>query len=321
MKILIMGGTRFIGRAVTEQLVAAGHEVVVMHRGQGEPKDFPDVPHIHCERQELTSVRSEIDAVAADAFLDTGAFGKADTEIVVDAVSDIPKKVMLSSCDVYRAYGAVHSGIAQEPVPVDEQGPVRDQLYPYRGMVPGMDDYEKLEAESQYLAVGGSVMRLGIIYGPHDYQRREEFILSRVRAGKKQIPFGAGNWLATRCFVKDVAASVRLVLESPDANGVYNVGEPSTLTVRLWAEKILEAAGSEAELVRVPDDALPEDLGMTAAMGQHLLTDSARLRYELGWKNTALPDAIAESVAWHLAHPPQNEPDLSVDEDALAKAS
>ena len=52
MRVVVLGGTRFIGRAVVAELVAAGHDVLVVHRGQHEPVDLPDVPH--CIRTDVT---------------------------------------------------------------------------------------------------------------------------------------------------------------------------------------------------------------------------------------------------------------------------
>ena len=75
-----------------------------------------------------------------------------------------------------------------------------------------------------------------MVYGEHDYQRREEFILRRVRAGRLRIPFGAGTWLPTRGYVRDVARAVRMAPATPAAAGeVFNIAERRTSTVRLWA--------------------------------------------------------------------------------------
>jgi UDP-glucose 4-epimerase len=225
--------------------------------------------------------------------------------------------------DVYQAYGAVHAGPVTEPVPADETSPVRAERYPYRGQIPGMDDYEKLDVEERFLARAGTVARLPMVYGEHDGQRREWFVLRRVHAGRKQIPIGAGTWLSTRAYAGDVAVGVRLALESDAAAGeVFNLGERRTPSIALWARMILDAAGSDAELVRVPDDVLPEDMGLSGPIDQHLLCDSAKARTVLGWEDGDPMDRLRRSVAWHLANPPEGEdPGFAADDDALAQAS
>jgi nucleoside-diphosphate-sugar epimerase len=185
-----------------------------------------------------------------------------------------------------------------------------------------MDDYEKLDVEELYLRRGATVCRLPMVYGEHDGQRREWFILRRVAAGRTRIPIGAGTWLSTRAYVGDVAAGVRLALESAVTDDeVFNLGERRTPSVGLWARMILGAAGSDAELVTVPDDALPEDLGLTASIPQHLVCDSAKARAVLGWEETDPVEALRRSVQWHLAHPPAgDDPGFDADDRALEAA-
>jgi nucleoside-diphosphate-sugar epimerase len=162
-----------------------------------------------------------------------------------------------------------------------------------------------------------------MVYGEHDGQRREWFILRRVAAGRSRIPLGAGTWLSTRAYVGDVATGVRLALEADGTDDqIFNMGERRSPSVGVWARMILDAAGSDAELVTVPDDALPEDMGLSAAIPQHLLCDSAKARTVLGWTETDPMDALRRSVTWHLAHPPKAEdPGFDADDRALAQVS
>jgi nucleoside-diphosphate-sugar epimerase len=223
--------------------------------------------------------------------------------------------------DVYRAYGGLHAGRATDPVPIDETSAVREERYPYRGQIPGMDDYEKLDVEEVYLSRGATVLRLPMVYGPHDGQRREEFVLRRVRAGRDRIPIGSGAWVGTKGFVADVARGIRLAIESDVTGAIFNLGETRTYPMSLWAQMILDAADSGAELVRVPDDKLPDDLGLTGLVAQHLLVDSSKARRTLGWTDTDPTEALRTSVAWHLANPPdQASEDFDADDNALAAA-
>jgi nucleoside-diphosphate-sugar epimerase len=115
---------------------------------------------------------------------------------------------------------------------------------------------------------------------------------------------------------------VRLAIESGVRGETFNLGESRTYPVGLWAQMILDAAGSDAELVRVPDDKLPDDLGLSGAVPQHLLVDSSKARRALGWSDTEPREALAASVSWHLANPPvQPDGDFTADDDALAAAA
>ena len=320
MRIAVIGGTRFIGRAAVEELAAAGHGLLLVHRGATEPDGLPDAQHLHAERAELPDHRAALAAFAPDAALDCRALTRADAENVVAALPSGTRVVVVSSLDVYRAFGAVNDGRETDPVPLDEDSPVRSERYPYRGLVPDRYDYDKLDVEDVYLPRGATSLRLPMVYGERDYQRREEYILRRVRAGRSRIPVGAGKWLACRGYVRDLARGIRLALESDVARGeALNLCEDRTYSVGLWSRMILEAAGSDAELVRVADDALPPDLQETGSLSQHILATSMKARTLLGWSTTDPAECLRASVAWHLANPPEEpDPDFGPDDHALA---
>lgn len=320
MRVVVLGGTQFIGRAIVEELVARGHELLVVHRGEHEPRDLSRVQHLHAHRQELPQARDELGAFGAAALVDVSALTRVDAEIVLETFPQDLRLVVLSSQDVYRAYAALRAGIVTDQVPLDERSPVRSERYPYRGKLPGLDDYEKLDVEEVCRQRAATICRLAPVYGEYDYQRREEFILRRVRAGRRRIPIGSGSWLWSRCYVRDVAGGVRLALESDAAVGeVFNLCEARTWPIAEWARRILAAAGSDAELVRVRESLLPEDLWLTRTLSQHLLVDSSKARSLLGWTETDPEEAVRRSVQWHLAHPPDDaDPDFAADERALA---
>jgi nucleoside-diphosphate-sugar epimerase len=301
MRVLVLGGTKFIGRALVEELHRRGHDMLIVHRGAHEPDGWLDVQHLHRDRGSLSV--SDVSSFAPDVVVDTSAMTHRDAELAVNAVRDDVRFVVLSSMDVYEAYGNLLAGRSGEPVPLAEDAPVRSSRYPYRGRYAGMEDYEKLDVEDIYRARRAVVCRLPAVFGPHDEQRREDFILRRVVAGRTQIPFGAGNWLWSRLHVHDAAVALAAVVEHRQIEDeILNIGPASTLTVRQWAKAILLAASSTSSMVPVPDTALPGDLWLSASIGQHILADSSKARALLNWRDRDPTVATADSVAWHLAH-------------------
>jgi nucleoside-diphosphate-sugar epimerase len=318
LKVVVLGGTRFIGRAIVEDLAESGHQLLLVHRGVLEPDGLPHAEHLHTERADLPTHRSTLKEFNPDAAIDCRALTRADAEIVLDALPADIRLAVISSVDVYRAFGALNDDRETDPVPLNEESPVRPNRYPYRGQMEGMDDYDKLDVEEVYLARGATSLRLPMVYGERDYQRREEFVLRRVRAGRKQIPVGAGMWLACRGYVRDIARGARLALESSVAAGeVLNLCEDRTFSMGLWTRMILEAAGSDAELVRVADDLLPEDLKPTGTMTQHIPASAHKARAMLGWTTTDPLATLRTTVAWHLGNPPA-DPDLDFTSDDMA---
>jgi nucleoside-diphosphate-sugar epimerase len=113
-----------------------------------------------------------------------------------------------------------------------------------------------------------------------------------------------------------------LALTSERAKGeIFNVSERTTPSMRLLAQQVLDAAGSSAELVRVSDDALPDDLRMTRATSQHLLLDASKVRSILGWRDSDPVESLRRTVAWHLEHPPDDAAGFEADDAALAASA
>jgi nucleoside-diphosphate-sugar epimerase len=327
MRVCLLGGTRFIGRAVAQHLISSGHELLIVHRGHTEPADLPAARHVHVDRAALAAEKEPLTAFDPQAIVDTYAMTAAHASAALTVLDGELPTVVLSSMDVYRAYGSLLADRQTDPVPLTERSPLRPRRYPYRGQpVSGADfdtdQYEKLAVEERYLAADATVLRLGFVYGEHDPQRREEYILRRVRAGRSQIPFGPGNWIVSRTYAADVGPAVEQALARPNARGeVFNICEAQSPTIRLWAQDILSAASSTAELIRVPDEHLPPDLAMTAAQ-QPLLATPAKAQHLLGWSETDPATALTQSVQWHLANPPADaSQDLTADDRALQRAA
>ena len=308
-----------------EQLVDHGHSIAVVHRGLHEPERLRGVEHIHAERSSLSEHRQELLRFKPDAAVDMAAMTAADARAVADALDASVPLVAISSADVYRACASVYEGTVTDPVPLAEDAALREGPPPDRDTVPpGWDydagSYEKLEVERIYLDRGATVCRLPVVYGEEDYKRREEFVLRRVRAGRERIPVGPGSFLWSRGYAPEVARGIRLALESGIGGEVFNLAEPACAPVRLWAEQILAAAGHEAELVRVPDERLSEDLLLTSEIPQPWMVDSSKARERLGWVHRPARECVERSVRWHLRRPPQAaeiDLDLSVDDAAL----
>jgi nucleoside-diphosphate-sugar epimerase len=312
MRIVILGGTRFIGRAVAAALVARGDAVLICHRGRTEPDDLPPVEHLHVDRAELHSVRDRIADFGPDAVVDVSGRNEDDAARALDAIPAGPALAAISSGDVYRAYEALHTGRQTDAVPLIENAPLRSDRF-----LDGPNN-DNIGIERRYLARGGTVLRLSAVYGEYDNQRRFEFILRRVRGGRIRIPVGPGSFLFSRVYVGDVAAAVLAVLDRKVTGEVFNICERTTAPYRLFAQQILDIAGSKAELVTVPATALPADMDLTGEISQHLQMDPSKARAALGWRETA---SLERAVRWHIANPPQEwDRDFSADGAALAAA-
>lgn len=325
MRVAVLGGTRFIGRRIVERLVDHGHEVLVVHRGISNPAEWVPVAHLHTDRHALGEHVDQLREFGPEAVVDTYALTAADVEAVLPVLPDVPT-VVLSSQDVYQAATGLRSGRHEAAVPLDEDAELRRERYPYRGSgLPGIPhDYDKIDVEQRWLARGAVVLRLPMVYGPHDPQAREDIVLRRIRAGRRRMPIGAGNLLWSRAHVDDVADAVLAALRSRAADGqALNLGERTTPTMSAWIQQIIAAAQADLQLVRVHDDLLPPDLALLAAPAQHLLACTQRAQQLLGWRPADPQIRVQASVRWHLEHPigpAWTDQDTAADDAALAAA-
>ncbi len=86
-----------------------------------------------------------------------------------------------------RSYQSLHAGTQTDSVPLSELSPPRQLRHI------DTPDWENLEIEERYLAAEATVLRLGAVYGEHDYQHRFEFVLRRVRAGRRSCVQGPAD--------------------------------------------------------------------------------------------------------------------------------
>jgi nucleoside-diphosphate-sugar epimerase len=323
MRILIIGGTRFIGPFVVKELQAGGHSVAVFHRGQTYTSTPPEVREILGDRARLADRRDEIRDFAPDAVIDMIPYTEEDARSLVAVLTGLTGKlVAVSSADVYRAYGRLigtEPGIP-DPLPLTEESPLREKMYPYRGEQPRpaddpqrwMDDYDKILVERIVLGQAGllgTVLRLPAVYGPGDRQRRIFPYLKRMDDARPAILLEQNvvGWRWSRGYVEDVAAAIALAAVSPQAVGqVYNVAETETLNESEWVTAIGQAAGWNGRIVGVPEERLPEPLRFDVDTRQDLLTSSAKIRHELGYRERFdRPEALRRTIAWDRANPPE----------------
>lgn len=347
MRILVIGGTNFIGPYVVRRLHEQGHELTLFHRGPLEtepPKerffrgaahaDLPaGVQHIYGDRRRLAVYAGPLRELAPQVVLDMIPLNDDDARGVLAVFGGVARRVVaISSQDVYRAYGRLlrtEPG-PPDPPPLTEDSPLRERMYAQAGRLPGAERYEKILAERVYLGdatLPGTILRLPAVYGPGDFQHRVFSYLKRMDDGRRVItlPENVVAWPWTRGYVENIADAVALaVTEERAAGRVYNVGEPDALTEAEWARAIGKAAGWHGEVVSVPPERLPEPLRFDVDTAQAWMTDSSRIRRELGYMERIPRDeALRHTVAWERAHPPAElDParfDYAAEDAALAE--
>lgn len=93
MRILVLGGTTFIGRRVVERLHERGDEVLVVHRGHNEPSPWVPVGHLRVDRRALGDHANEVHRFAPEAVVDTYAMTAEDVSAVLPVLPEVPTRV------------------------------------------------------------------------------------------------------------------------------------------------------------------------------------------------------------------------------------
>jgi nucleoside-diphosphate-sugar epimerase len=323
MRILVIGGTSFMGPLVVGSLSEHGHEVTVFHRGQTRTEVPMGVREILGDRRPLFNSAAELQRLAPEEVLDMIPATEQDAREVMSIFSGVARRVVaISSQDVYRAFGRVNGKETGpvDSVPLTEESPLRENLYPYRGETPRdqddprrwQDDYDKILVERVVMGdpnLPGTVLRLPMVYGPGDYQHRLFSYLKRMDDNRPAILLdeAEAQWRWTHGYVENVADAIALAVADERAAGrIYNIGEPITFTMAEWVGKIGEAAGWQGRVALVPRGHLPEPLRLGINAEQDIVVDSSRIRKELGYaERVDLEEALRRTVAWERANPPR----------------
>ena len=306
MRVAIVGGTGFIGRHVAHRLAESDVSVTTVQRGMTGPVSS-DVSALRVDRSEPIALARALALVSPAVVVDMIAYRPEHIEGLLEALpSSVERLVVISSGDVYATYGAflgLGSALV-ETQPCDEQAALRSELYPYRGKARAPDDllysYEKILVERAANAwMGGvtTILRLPMVYGPNDNQRRVARYVEQFRAGTDSIRLNTAEaaWRCTRGYVEDVADAIKLAtLSAGAARQTFNLGEPVALSEADWVRAISAAASWHGDVVLDPE--VPPTL--EANWNVDLIADTTRIRDVLGYEEpVGLEDGLRRTLA------------------------
>lgn len=251
MKILILGGTRFLGRYLVDAALAHGHEIALFNRGRTNPDLFPDVERLRGDRDgNLEALRGR----SWDAVIDTCGFVprlvRASAEMLADAVSHYS---FISSVSVY-------SDLSKSQV--DENAPLHELDDKTSEVVDGgrYGGLKVLCERAAAAAMPGRVLnvRPGLIVGPHDSTDRFPYWPRRVAQGGEVLAPGRPERQVQFVDVRDLARWVLRMVESSQT-GAYNVTGPrDPLTMERFLDACRQVSGSNTSFVWVSEPFLKE---------------------------------------------------------------
>ena len=249
MRLLVLGGTEFLGRHLVEAALPRRHDLTLFNRGRTNPDLFPDVEKLRGDRDgDLEALRGR----EWDAAVDVHARIPRQVQAAAEALAEIEHYTFVSSISVYRDFS--HGGI-DETAPLHEYDPAMGE--------DDMEFYGARKAECERIiaeAFPGDalIVRPGLIVGPHDPTDRFTYWPRRVARGGEVLAPGEPGQRVELVDARDLAAWIVRMVEERQT-GIYNaVGPDYTLTMDKMLQQCRAAAGSDAELVWVPDEFLLE---------------------------------------------------------------
>lgn len=320
MKILVIGGTNFIGPSVVNRLHSIGHEVTVFHRGKTVAELPIAVKEIKGDRTQLPEMKSELQHLSPDVVLDMIPYTEQDALTIIKSFQGIAQRVVaISSMDVYHAYNVLlgkESGIV--PVPLTEDSPLRQQLYPFKDMpqraLNAPADYDKILVERVVMSdadLPGTVIRLPMVYGAKDPLHRLFPYLKRMDENRPAIllPENFAQWRGCYGYVENVAQAIALAVTNPQATKrIYHVADLQVSEAERL-KQVGKAAGWQGEIISVPKQYLPVDWNLPFNTNQDWFADTTRIRQELGYKEVvSQEEGLKQTIDWERSNPPQEMP-------------
>ncbi|MDM5326511.1 NAD-dependent epimerase/dehydratase family protein [Neobacillus sp. CF12] len=246
MKILVLGGSRFLGRTFVEEAQMQNHEVTIFNRGN-QNEGFQDVEILTGDRfGDLNELKSRY----WDAVLDTSGFIPSSVLMSTDLLKDRVKHyTFISSISVYQDW-------VQENF--DEKYPVYAMSLEEANKLSknsnGYEYYGQFKALCEVIAeknLPGRVLnvRAGQLIGPNDYTDRIPFWIHRIAAGGKVLAPGNPNRPVQMIDNQDLAQWILSMMASQSAGTFNATGPDYTLTMGEFLENCKKVTGSNAEIV------------------------------------------------------------------------
>jgi len=300
MKLLILGGTRFLGRNLVEIALAQGHEITLYNRGKTNPDLFPQVEHLRGDRD---SNLKPLQGRKWDAVVDTCGYVprivKESAELLADSVEHY---TFISSLNAYADF--TKPGIDEDSaLATIEDKTVEEVTNETYGPLKVLCEQTAEETMPGRLLV----LRCGLIVGPHDPSDRFTYWPVRINLGGEVLAPSPPQQQTQFIDVRDLVEFILLMAEKKQT-GIYNtVGPDFRLTMQQLLEECNKVTGNKAKLIWVSEEFLIEKetylpvwvpkewIGISSVNCDKAISAGLSFR--------PLTDTIRDTLNWHATRP------------------
>jgi 2'-hydroxyisoflavone reductase len=324
MRVLLIGGTLFIGKRLVNRLLEKGHEITLLHRRAEHPFGH-EVRNVVADRNDAHSVRNALAGLRFDAVYDIAydwARGTTGEQVEATAKAipgDISRYVFISSV---AAYGEGLNHYEDDPLAAGDRfnDYVRNKSASERALF-------RMHRESNFPVV---TMRPPFVYGPENPFYREAFFWDRILRDRPIIVPGDGQRLMQFVYVDDLVEACCSALETPAAVGLaFNVANEKPITHFELIDEFAKAAGRQASPALIPRVIIEQNGGGVFRdplyFGEyydvHPITEVVeRVKKLLAVRPTPFAHGLRITYEWYADQKDKRTPDFSFEDKVLQEA-
>jgi len=300
MDFLIIGGTKFLGRALAEEITNQGHTLTLFHRGQTSPDFMPNADRILGDRE--TDLKN-LGERTWDVVIDTCGYFPRLVQLSAEHLKNRVKNyIFISTISIYKETNLI--GIDE----TFEQAVIEDEtVEEVTGESYGPLKYLCEEVVREVYGQQATIIRPGLIVGPYDPTNRFTYWLTRIREGGEILAPGDGTFPLQFIDVRDLAKFI-LQLAVDQIYGTYNVtGPQSPVALTKLFDEIQRITNSACQFHWARDDWLVNHevspwmempLWIPTDEGRALMQVSIKKAVEKGLNFRPLAQTILATLDW-----------------------
>jgi 2'-hydroxyisoflavone reductase len=332
MKILIIGGTKFLGRHLVRAAQAKNHEVTLFHRGRHPSEGIENVEEIFGDRNDdLDNLRNRNWDVAIDTCGYLPQTVKASAEALKNSVGQY---VFISSISAYADFTNPDYDENAPLAVLTEEQKLKAEKIDAKGEITAIvleDMYGALKAlcEQEVLKAfpeKSLIIRSGLIVGSFDTTDRFTYWVMRVSKGGEVLAPGTPNRFVQFVDVRDLSEWIIKLIEDNES-GIYNAtGKPFELTMEKVLEEIKKASDGDASFTWVDEKFLgrekvqgwsemPLYVAESAKDAQGFLSANVDKALEKGLRFRPLSDTIEDTLQWRKTKSDEMKAGISIEKE------
>lgn len=241
-KVLVMGGSYFIGKKIVDMLLEHNYEVYTLNRGT-KPVSDAKIVNLICDRNNTEMMKSVLKNHKFSYVIDVSCLKKSQSEILCNALETevVDKFLFISSSAVY--------DIENVNIPIPEDASLKENKY---WTFYGQNKIEAEEIYKEYFRnrnTGLIILRPPYVYGENNYVQRESFVFDHIEKGRPII-LPSENTRLQFIYTTDLAnITVKLLETNLKSLEVFNVGNKKSVTFREWISYCEKIAKKPAKVI------------------------------------------------------------------------